>query len=323
MTTSTTDLKPIYLILSEQEFLRRQAVDRLRTRVGEVADLDFNLEVFDGEHAAADAIVAACNTLPFASDHRLIIVNNVEKLSKDAAEAIAAYAADPAPTCVLALAGAKLAKNTRLYKAVDKLGGVLERKTPKGADFLRRVAALAAERGKPMEQDAVEALVAATGEDLRRVSAEIDKLVAFIGDRGEITRADVDQVVSETSRTKIWELAEALADRDCRRSLVLADSLLGAGESVFALHATAVRTIRDLMVARSLIDRGLPGTGELSRALGRPDWQLRRLPRQAEAFRSPELVALLRGAAAGEAEMKTSRDSRLVLERWIVKVCGV
>ena len=27
-------------------------------------------------------------------------------------------------------------------------------------------------------------------------------------------------------------------------------------------------------------------------------------------------------AAAGEAQMKTSRDPRLVFERWIVKVCG-
>jgi len=323
MSTSRTDLKPVYLILSEQEFLLQQAVDRLRARVGEVADLDFNVETFEGETASGDAVAAACNTLPFASDHRLVIVRSIEKLSKDASDTLAAYASDPAPTCVLALSGTKLAKNTRLYKAVDKLGGVVERKTPRGADFIKGVISLADDRGKRMAPDVAEAFVAATGEDLRKVSAELDKLVAFVGDRDQITRADVESVVANTAKTKMWEFTEALADRDCRRSLVLASSLIGGGESVFGLHAMALRTVRDLIAARSLLDRGSASASELSRLLGRPDWQLKRLPRQARAFDSSELVALLRAAAAGEAEMKTSRDARLVFERWIVKVCGV
>jgi DNA polymerase-3 subunit delta len=323
MTASPTDLKPVYLILSEQEFLLQQAVDRLRARVGEVADLDFNMETFDGESARGDAVAAACNTLPYASDHRLVIVRNIEKLAKEASETLAVYAADPAPTCVLALAGTKLAKNTRLYKAVDRLGGVVERKTPRGAEFVKGVISLSADRGKQMAPDVAEVFVAATGEDLRKVSAELDKLVAFVGDRRQIERGDVESVVANTAKAKIWEFTEALADRDCRRSLVLASTLVGDGESVFGLHAMALRMVRDLIAARSLLDRGSASASELSRLLGRPDWQLKRLPRQARAFESSELVDLLRAAAAGEAEMKTSRDARLVFERWIVKVCGV
>lgn len=298
-------------------------MDRLKSRVAEVADLDFNMETFDGENASGDAVAAACNTLPFASDHRLVIVRSIEKLSKDAAEKLAVYAADPAPTCVLALVGTKLAKNTRLFKAVDRLGGVIERKTPRGAEFIKGVISLSADRDKQMAPDVAEAFVAATGEDLRRVSAELDKLVAFVGERSVITRADVETVVANTAKTKIWEFTEALADRDCRRCLVLTSSLVGDGESVFGLHAMALRTIRDLIAARSLLDRGSASPAELSRLLGRPDWQLKRLPRQAKAFGSRELVDLLRDAADGEEQMKTSRDARLVLERWIVKVCGV
>jgi len=313
----------VYLVLSEQDFLVRQALDKLKKRVGEVADLDFNFETFDGENASGDSIVAACNTLPFASEHRLVIVRNVDRLSKDGAGALAAYATDPAPTCVLALAAAKLAKNTRLFKAVDKLGGVVERKTPRGAEFIRGVVGMSEDRGKHMSPDAAEAFVTATGEDLRRVSAELDKLLAFVGERREITRQDVESVVANTAKTKVWEFSEALADRDCRRAMLLSSGLIADGESVFGLHAVAVRMIRDLIAARSMLDRGESSAFELSRMLGRPDWQVKRLPRQARAFGGAELVDLLRAAAASEAEMKTSRESRLALERWIVKVCGV
>jgi DNA polymerase-3 subunit delta len=170
--------------------LLKQAVARLRKRVGEVADLDFNLEIFDGENAQADSITAACNTLPFASDHRLVIVNGVERLPKEGLDLLATYAADPSPTCVLALAGSKLAKNTRLYKAVERLGGILERKALRGAEFVRGVVSLASDRGKRMSFETADVLVTASGEDLRRVSVELDKLVAYVG-ANEITRPDV------------------------------------------------------------------------------------------------------------------------------------
>lgn len=281
------------------------------------------MQVFDGEVASGDDIAVACNTLPFASDLRLVIVKNVDKLSKESSDTLVEYAKDPAPTCVLALVGAKLAKNTRLYKGVALHGGVVERKMPRGAEFVRSVSSMAADKGKRLRPDAAEAFVTATGEDLRRVAAELDKLLAYVGDRDEITRQDVESVVATTSTAKVWELADALGGRDCRKCLSLTSDLLGDGESVFALHAVALRALRDLLSARALLDRGVTSTHQIAELMGRPEWQVRKLPRQASSFTSHELVALLVDAAESERKMKTSPDSRLVFERWLVKVCGV
>ena len=41
-------LKPVYLIWGGESVLLDRAVDRLRSRLAAVADLDFNLDVFDG-----------------------------------------------------------------------------------------------------------------------------------------------------------------------------------------------------------------------------------------------------------------------------------
>ncbi len=120
----------------------------------------------------------------------------------------------------------------------------------------------------------------------------------------------------------MFELGTALGNRDCAAALRLLNRLVGDGESVFGLHALALRQIRDLLSARALIDRGQDSQDELARALGRPSWQMRNLAGQARRFSAGELVALLQAAAASEAEMKTSRDPRLAFERWIVKVCG-
>ena len=143
--------------------------------------------------------------------------------------------------------------------------------------------------------------------------------------RRRSTRADVEEVASTTAKTSVFELGTALGNRDCAAALRLLNRLVGEGESVFGLHALALRTgpRPDRRRARC-IDRGerlagrararagqagLAGASNLAAAgaalLGRRSWS-----------------TLLRAAAASEAEMKTSRDPRLVFERWIVKVCG-
>lgn len=322
MSSKVASLKPVYLIYGSEELRLEQALTRLKGSVGEAADLDFNMDTFDGESTSVDAIIAAANTLPFASDRRLVIVRKVDKIDKAGQEALAAYAADPSPTTVLVMVAAKFPKNSKLYKAVDKLGGAAEYAAPRKADYPNEVARLFEARGKNVGKDAAELLVSAVGYDLRRLSVEVEKIAAFVGDRQGIDRADVEEVASATAPTSVFEFAEAVGTRDCRRCLVLIGELLAQGESAYGLHALALRRLRDLIAISALDARGasLP---EMARELGRPDWQLKQLPRQARGFRPNELVSLLRAAAQAEAQMKTSRDPRLVLERFVMKVCGV
>jgi len=322
MAKQLSEYKPVYLIVGEQDLLLDQAVEALKSSVAEVADLDFNLETFDGESASADDVVAACNTLPFVSERRLVIVRGVEKMPKDGSDALVRYAEDPSPTTILALVAKKLAKSTRLYKIVDKIGGIIERKAPEPREYPRAVQEMFARSGKRISLEGAEYLVGAVGRDLQRLSVEVGKAVAYSGTRTEISLADVEEVASTTAKTSVFELGTALGNRDCAAALKLLNRLLGDGESVFGLHALALRQLRDLLSARALIDRGEGSDEQLARVLGRPSWQMRNLGRQARKFSAGELVSLLRAAAASEEEMKTSRDPRLAFERWIVKVCG-
>ena len=293
--------------------------------MGEAADLDFNSDSFEGESANADDVVAACNTLPFLSERRLVVVKSVDKMPKAGQDVLAAYAADPSPTTVLVLTAAKLAKNTKLFKAVDRLGGAAEYAAPKKSEYPRDIQRVFADRGKRIDLEAAELLVTAVGYDLRRLSAEADKAIAYVGERGEVTRTDIEQVASTTATSSVFELSGALANRDAHTALQLLGELLGDGESVFGIHATALKKLRELIIARSLIDAGHGSLSDICRALGFPEgqsWRFKNLPRQARGFTSAELVDALRAAAETEAQMKTSRDSRLVFERWIVRVCG-
>lgn len=319
---SLGDLKPVYLIYGDEELLLERAVRRLRDRVAEVADLDFNFDVFEGESADADAIVAAANTLPFMSERRLVVVRDVDKMPTPGLNVLAGYAADPAPHAVVVLVARKLARNTRLFKAVQAMGGAYEYTAPKPAEYPNLVVEMFSERGKTVTPDAALAVVQAVGRDLRRLESEVEKVAAFSGETESLTRADIEGVLSIVAPVSVFDFLDAVGNRDCRASLRTLADLLGQGESVHGVHAMATRQIRTLLSARALLDRGMKSFA-VGRELGlRKDWQVRRTVAQAERFEGRELVDLLRGAAATEMVMKTGAgDPRLAFERWVVGVC--
>lgn len=317
-----SDLKSVYLIYGTEELLLDRAVRRLRDRLAAVADLDFNLDAFEGGAVSADEVVNSANTMPFMSDRRLVIVRDVDKMDSAALETLAGYAKDPAPFTCLVLVATKIAKNSKLYKAVAATGVVYEYAAPKRTEYAGEVAKLFREHGKRIPMRAAEALVEAVGRDLRRLDAEVGKVVAYVGAAEEVTIEDVSAVASDSATTSIFELLDAIGGRDVAAALRLLRRILADGESPLGVQAMIVRHVRALVGARALSDRRM-SPDSIAPELGMAPWQARNAVRQAANFTPAELAEALCGLAASEEEMKTSpTDAGLVIERWIVSVAG-
>jgi DNA polymerase-3 subunit delta len=316
-----TDLKLVHLIWGSEGVLLDRAVDRLKARLAAVADLDFNLDVFDGETSAADDIVGAANTLPFMSERRLVIVRHVERMPASGQTIVAEYAEDPSPLTVLVLVATKIDKRTRLYKAVDKTGKVSEFVAPKRTEYPAHVAELFAARGMTVSWDAAAALVDAVGTDLAHLSSEVDKIVAYVGQDGVLGAEQIAEVVARTAPVSPFALMDAIGARELEAALRTGRILRDQGESPHRLLAMGVRHVRNMIAVSARTERG-----EDRRAVGGAlrllDWQVKSILRQSHHFESAELIGALGAAADAEAEMKTSPvDPGLVLERWMAAVC--
>ncbi|MCL2881686.1 MAG: DNA polymerase III subunit delta [Coriobacteriia bacterium] len=325
-----TELKPLYLITSEQAFLRDQALDRLRTRVADMGvDLDFNHEQFDAETADPTEIVAAASTLPFLSDLRLVIVTRVEKLDKESLDMLATYAQAPSPTTILCLVGEKLNRTTKLYKAIAAQGTVLDRKAPKRRELPGVVRGLFTERGLATDTAAPEALVNLVGEDLGALSTAIATIAAYLdaAPNKKVTRKVIAEVIGVSAEVKGWELTDALAERRCGEALQMVARALDQGSSLPSLGALVLRTLRQLIVARSLLDEGaLDPAGQLAEELKLPPnlrWRTKSILTASRAFSAKKLREALCAYSEVEFAMKSSPEDvkRLAFERWIIDFC--
>ena len=194
-------LLPAYLIVGPDELKRKQAVARLRARV-EGPFSAFNLEeLVAGGDLEPVAVLASLNTLPMGGDRRVVVIENAEKLPKAVSEAIVDYLKDPNQSCTLALVATTLAKTTRLYKAVAKVGqrSVVECAAKKGRDLPPYVQKLASAHGVGMAPDAARELVARVGDSTTMLDTQVATLAALLGGSGTITLPFVEKNVARVA----------------------------------------------------------------------------------------------------------------------------
>ncbi len=309
-------LLPGYLIVGSDELKSSRAVERMRDRLERSGMAEFNLDERDmAKDPQMDDIIASLNTFPMGSEFRLVILANCDKLPKAVSEPLVEYFSDPSPTTVCLVVATSLAKNTRLYKAIKKLGdkAVIDCAPKKAWEMPPQVVKMAAAHGKAMGVPVAEALVARAGENTRMLDNEVKKLAAIVSGT-EITLADVERHVMRTAEVKPWEFLNAVAARDAVKSLELLD--LQPAKSEVRLWSLLVTRLRELIIAKALDARGQGA--QLAAELGVQGWQVKNHLSWARRWRMEELVAALSQAAEVELALKGSRDSELSLRMWVI-----
>lgn len=309
-------LLPGYLIVGADELKRSTAVDRMKARLEKTGMADFNIDERDlSKDAPVDDVIASLNTLPMGTDFRLVILLNCDRLPKAVSEPLVDYFKNPSPTTVCLVVAEKLAKNTRLYKAMAKLGAkaVVDCAPKKAWELPRQVVSMAGAHGKTMDMEAAEELVSRAGENTRLLDNEVKRLAQQVAG-AVITREDVERLVVRTAEAKPWPLLDAVSARDMRRALE--NLRLQPDKSEVLLYTLLVGRIRQLIVAKALDVRGQ--SGELAKTLGMQQWQIKNHAAWARRWKMSELTDALRSAVDVELAVKGSRDSRLALQLWVI-----
>lgn len=317
--TDNNALLPAYLINGEDELKRETVLKRLHARVAKLGDIDFNQDVFDGESASGDDIVSACNTVPFASDVRLVVVHAADALKKTDSEALVTYLCAPSQSTVLCLVARKLAKNTRLYKAVAGVGkkAVIDCSPMKKYELPKTVRAMAVTHGITLNDAAASRLVELVGENTIHLDAELKKLsLAHAASGQPVGVAEVDALVSRTAEVKPWEFVDAFAARDVRLCVDLLSKMDTA--SPYALVGMCAARLRELVTAHALASRGQGGTKALANQLKVPEWRVKNHMGWARRWRSDELRHAFSSVRDCERSMKTGADSNEAFFQWLL-----
>lgn len=318
-TTNNTGFLPAYLVLGEDHLKRDTALARLRARLAGLGDISFNSDVFEGGVCVGQDVVNACNTIPFASPYRLVELRAADKLAKEGQEALVGYLAAPSGSTILVLTSDKLAKNTRLYKAIAKLGShsVIDCAPAKPKDIPRLVREMAVSHGITITPSAAELLVSKVGNNTVHLNEELKKIALNHSGNDPVTDHEIAGLVSQTSELKPWDLQDALSQRNLAKVLATLQKMPSA--SPYELMPRCVARLRQLICVKALAARG--ETSQLAESLGLAKnvaWKVKDYRVWARNYTCEELRCGLVSARDAEEKMKSGTDPDTAFKDWLV-----
>lgn len=343
----------VYLLLGSDDALKREALQKLTEPLLDASYADFDREELDipptgaGEPGEAGRrILASAGGVPLASERRVVAVTNVQRLGKEDQDVLTAGLPKLGEmTCLVLItaateydAGKVKGKTlgTKLLTAIGKAGATVLCDAPGESGLQARANALLKSRGKTIEPaaltlilDRAKATAAERGGggktgDINVMVSELEKAMAYAGERPVVTRADAAAVGKDTVQENIFALMDAIGRKDARRALQEADALLEAGDKPDGVAARTfvmlARHLRQLWGAKYLADKKLNGfnikgglppdvqpllSGEMLGITQRQSFLLKNLQEQARGWSYPALQSGLRRVLASDMAMKS------------------
>ena len=316
----------VVLLVGSEATLRDDEIARLRTLTVGSGPRDFNEDRFDLATTGTDpnAILNACRTLPMMSECRLVIVGGLsDRRAKAFLEgALLAYLDDPSPSSCLVLHGDRIDRRLKWAKRVAAEGEVIDCSGPKRPQDVRSwIDARLRAAGKKPGAGAAAALFELVGNDLDRLAFEIEKVCLYVGAVDEIDADDVAAVTASLRPLAVYELTDAIGNRQLGEALRVLGRLGDQGEAPLAVLGALGNHFRRLLRAHDC--RPLEPK-RVQQALSLHPFAARKLVEQARRFDPGRLERCLDRVRRTDEVLKGSIPlaPRMALEQLVVSVCS-
>ncbi len=113
-----------------------------------------------------------------------------------------------------------------------------------------------ASHGLRADSEALLRFLARVGVDSRQIVNEVEKLSLYVQGRKEVTVEDVDAIVSPSAESAMWDIQDAVGQRQFGKSLQVLRNLLEQRESPIGIVTMILGRLKDLQVYREALDQG-------------------------------------------------------------------
>ncbi|MBM3449632.1 MAG: DNA polymerase III subunit delta [Armatimonadetes bacterium] len=315
-----TGPRRVHLIVGDDDWLRDHTLRRLLDELIPLAERDLNLDRLEVDSISIEDVITRADTLPFFGATRVVVVLRVERLNAAAQDRLSAYLEQGPPPSIFILVATSLDERRRFTKTVRAVSRVHACTTPRSGELVGWAQRYAQELGKRLSPDAARALVQLVAPGLGNLANEVDKLAAFVGGRDVIREEDVQAAATRSAEFTVFQLTDAVGDRDAARALRVLDRLL-VEENPVGLLALLAGHVRALLATQALA-AGRADRERVQAVLGNRAWLFDRYRQQLRGFGDPDLARLLRDLRDADYRMKSSTGSpRMVLEHLVVRLC--
>ena len=303
-------MAPVRVIYGD-EFLVSTALRELHEEVGPEESREANSHRVSAPQASLASIAPMCDAVPFLAEMRLVMVSGAlaevepsrsggqrrgrgrgaSRSSGGNWEGLDGYVERMPPTTLLVFVDGPVRGGNPLLEQLRPLGEVREMPTPSGEALARWIRERVAGKDCNILPGAITLLSRLVGPNLRVLDGELEKLALYAGQE-PIAEAHVRELVAEVRETSVFSVVDAVLERRPAVALRATNRLSQGGAGFAEVISLVSMQVRRVVLARHLLDSGLPQAEIGSRLNIGPDFVLRKTIQQARSH-SPQGLALL------------------------------
>ncbi|MEW6556891.1 MAG: DNA polymerase III subunit delta [Elusimicrobiota bacterium] len=251
-----SDISPVYLFYGKEDYLKNEAICQLEKILVEPELHDLNYSVFYlpdkhekqpddvdtsvDKHKILQNALLSCNSLPFLSETKLVVLKNFHNLLESQDSLLEKYIKNPAPTtCLVLVAGEKLPKR-KIFQKIEEMYPIINFYNLPDNQLCNWILDYVSNLPPPpfnkqISIDAADSIIKITGNALFDIKNEVDKLILYTAEKSEITIDDVEDCCGHFRQHSVFELLSPLAKKNIDMAIKILTNLFNNGEDEFGL----------------------------------------------------------------------------------------
>ncbi|SFT50756.1 DNA polymerase III, delta subunit [Lishizhenia tianjinensis] len=213
------DFAPVYILHGEEPYFIDLITQAIIENALDESERDFNQTILYGKDCDPVALVSQAKTYPMMAERQLVVLKEAQDM-KDW-DMVDAYLQNPVPTTVFVIA--------HKYKKVDGRKKFLKEANKKGVVFLSEkvkdwnlnawIQDFVKQQGFSITDKALNLLANATGNDLSKITKEVDKLSIVLEKGTQISDIHIEENIGISKDYNVWELKSAVQERQVKKAL--------------------------------------------------------------------------------------------------------
>ncbi|MDR0675496.1 MAG: DNA polymerase III subunit delta [Elusimicrobiota bacterium] len=210
---------PIYLFDGVNQHSKNKKIEEIKkTILNEVTE--FNFDLLYADDIEPKKVIEIAETLPFASEYRLIILRNFGKYSTKQKNILAEYSNNPVmTTCLILDANERLDKREAWHKIFisNKNKKFVEIETfweYKYRDFMKIIIDIFNKNDKNIDYEATSVLAELIETNPAALDEEIQKILNFVGEKKTVSLDDIRQNVVKTQNHNLYKWASEVTGQN-------------------------------------------------------------------------------------------------------------
>lgn len=331
------EFAPVYLLLGAETYLRDLAAKAIADLVladsslREFNETEFSLSVSPVLHALASA-----EQMPMVSTRRVVKITDVvvsasgmkDNLKEEDETALAAYLNRPAETSVVIFIANELDKRRKISKLLLEKSVVVEFAELKDDELAVWAKNKLKDSNAEIDDRALRHLIGLVGNNVRRLTNEIEKLAVAALPDALITVELVESLVPDSREISNFDLTDSLLAKNKTRSLQILKKILDDGAEPLMLLGLIASNFRRLFMSKELMRQGVERR-EVARIMRLPYGKQEDFLAIARRIETEKLTGIMRRIAEADLAIKTSiggggtSGSRLQIEMLVCELANL